>query len=152
MNIRSLQTLSASWIKSFTKAACELNYVQSTVTMQIQQLEKELGYPLLTESAKDSSLLTVKISLSTQTKFAIMQRVNNVGKIRRAKWRHWEYSSWTLLSGTTAYYFPSTAHYKNIEVHLKWDSLRTAASARQGQLDMLYIRGAEYGPRLPLLL
>lgn len=53
MNIRSLQTfIRVVELKSFTKAACELNYVQSTVTMQIQQLEKELGYPLLTESAK----------------------------------------------------------------------------------------------------
>lgn len=33
--------------KSFTRAGEELHYVQSTVTYQIKQLEKELGFPLL---------------------------------------------------------------------------------------------------------
>ena len=56
MNIRSLQTfIRVVELKSFTKAACELNYVQSTVTMQIQQLEKELGYPLFDRIGKKSS-------------------------------------------------------------------------------------------------
>ena len=44
MDIRNINTfLRVAELKSFTKAADELNYVQSTVTMQIQQLEKELG-------------------------------------------------------------------------------------------------------------
>ncbi|ERI77966.1 LysR family transcriptional regulator [[Clostridium] symbiosum] len=57
MNIRSLQTfIRVVELKSFTKAACELNYVQSTVTMQIQQLEKELGYPLFDRIGKKIAL------------------------------------------------------------------------------------------------
>ena len=47
MDIRTINTfVRAVELGSFTKAADELNYVQSTVTMQIQQLEKDLGYPL----------------------------------------------------------------------------------------------------------
>ena len=47
MDTRSLQTfLKVYDLRSFTKAAQELGYVQSTVTAQIQQLEQELGYPL----------------------------------------------------------------------------------------------------------
>lgn len=33
--------------KSFTKAAEELGYAQSSITMQIQKLEREYGVPLL---------------------------------------------------------------------------------------------------------
>ncbi|MBP3633941.1 MAG: LysR family transcriptional regulator [Oscillospiraceae bacterium] len=57
MDFRNVQTfLRVAEIKSFTKAARELNYAQSTVTMQIQQLEKELGYQLFDRIGKTVSL------------------------------------------------------------------------------------------------
>lgn len=43
-------------LKNFTKAAQELGYAQSTVTFQIQQLERELGAPLLERVGKTISL------------------------------------------------------------------------------------------------
>ena len=53
MDLRTLQTfLKAADLESFTKAAAELNYVQSTVTTQIQQLERELGFPLFDRIGK----------------------------------------------------------------------------------------------------
>lgn len=57
MDIRTIRTfIQVAEQNSFTKAAEELNYVQSTVTMQIQQLEKELGYPLFDRIGKKISL------------------------------------------------------------------------------------------------
>ncbi|GFN31619.1 LysR family transcriptional regulator [Paenibacillus xylaniclasticus] len=56
MDLRTLKTFQAI-VKhgSFNKAAQEMNYVQSTVTMQIQKLEAELGMTLF-ERGKEISL------------------------------------------------------------------------------------------------
>ena len=53
MDTRTLQTfLRVHDLGSFTKAAAELGYAQSTVTVQIRQLEQELGYPLFDRLGK----------------------------------------------------------------------------------------------------
>ena len=47
MEFRNIYSfLRAAELGSFTKAAQELGYAQSTITTQIQQLESELGFPL----------------------------------------------------------------------------------------------------------
>lgn len=57
MEIRNLQTfICVAENKNFTKAAEQLNYAQSTVTVQIQQLENELGIPLFDRIGKTVSL------------------------------------------------------------------------------------------------
>lgn len=57
MDLRNIQTfIRAAELGSFTKAANELGYVQSTVTMQMQQLERELGFPLFDRIGKKVSL------------------------------------------------------------------------------------------------
>ncbi|MBE6787552.1 MAG: LysR family transcriptional regulator [Ruminococcaceae bacterium] len=57
MEIRNLQTfICVAQTKSFTKTAEQLNYAQSTVTVQIQQLEQELGVPLFDRIGKTVSL------------------------------------------------------------------------------------------------
>ena len=57
MDIKNIKTfLLASEFKNFTKAAEEQNYVQSTVTTQIKQLEQELGFPLFDRIGKKVSL------------------------------------------------------------------------------------------------
>ena len=57
MDIKNIQTfIRVAELKSFTKVAKEQNYVQSAVTMQIQQLEKTLGYPLFDRISKTVSL------------------------------------------------------------------------------------------------
>ena len=44
MDIKNIETfLRVAELENFTKAAEELSYAQSTVTTQIQQLERELG-------------------------------------------------------------------------------------------------------------
>ncbi len=57
MDIKNINTfIRAAELKSFTKVAQESNYAQSTVTAQIQQLERELGYPLFDRIGKTVSL------------------------------------------------------------------------------------------------
>ncbi len=57
MDIRNIKTfVRVAELKNFTKAAQEMNYVQSTVTMQIQLLEKELGFSLFDRVGKKISL------------------------------------------------------------------------------------------------
>lgn len=57
MDIKNIQTfIRVAELKSFTKTAKEQNYAQSAVTMQIQQLEKTLGYPLFDRIGKTVSL------------------------------------------------------------------------------------------------
>ena len=47
MELRNVLTfVAASKLKSFSKVADQLGYAQSTITTQIQQLERELGQPL----------------------------------------------------------------------------------------------------------
>ncbi|RTE08530.1 LysR family transcriptional regulator [Paenibacillus whitsoniae] len=87
MDIKTLKTFQ-SIVKygSFIRAAQEMNYVQSTVTMQIQKLEKELGVQLidrrngkefqLTEAGRifhDHSLHIVKSMEQAQTTLSNLQ-------------------------------------------------------------------------------
>ena len=93
MDTRTLQTfLKVLDLGSFTKAAQELGYAQSTVTAQIRQLEDELGYPLfdrigrnvfLTESGKSFSAYAAEIlRLSEQAQFIAKQAQDTVGTLR----------------------------------------------------------------------
>jgi DNA-binding transcriptional LysR family regulator len=57
MNVRNIETfLCVAERESFTEAAKQLNYAQSTVTMQIQQMERELGYPLFDRIGRKISI------------------------------------------------------------------------------------------------
>lgn len=57
MDIQTIKTfVSVAKLGSFTKAAYELSYAQSTVTMQIQRLEEELGFPLFEKIGRHSHL------------------------------------------------------------------------------------------------
>ncbi len=57
MDIRELTTfVRVAELHSFSKTAEELAYVQSTVTMQIQHLERELGYPLFDRIGRQVTL------------------------------------------------------------------------------------------------
>lgn len=57
MEFRNLYSfLRIAELGSFTKAAAELGYAQSTITTQIQQLEMELGFPLFDRLGKQNLL------------------------------------------------------------------------------------------------
>lgn len=54
MDLQNIKTfILASKLLNFTKVAEELNYAQSTITIQIQRLEKELGFPLFERIGKN---------------------------------------------------------------------------------------------------
>ena len=60
MDIKNINTfIRVAELKSFTKVALESNYAQSTVTAQIQQLERELGYMLFDRIGKTVSLTSL---------------------------------------------------------------------------------------------
>lgn len=60
MELRNLYTfIRASELESFTKVADELGYAQSTITMQIKQLEEEIGKPLFDRIGKKVALTSV---------------------------------------------------------------------------------------------
>lgn len=147
MNIRVLQTfIRVVELKSFTRAACELNYVQSTVTMQIQQLEKELGFPLFDRIGKKISLTAYGKNFYTYANDILqtMTQVSNLGK------RPEEMNGTlrigileSLLTMATLHIFPRFRElYKNVEVQLKIGQLSDLRTLlKQGQLDMIYISG-----------
>lgn len=57
MDLQNLKTfMCVAELENFSKAAEELNYAQSTVTAQIKQLEKELGFPLFERVGRRSYL------------------------------------------------------------------------------------------------
>lgn len=57
MELRNIKTfIKIAEIGNFSRAAVDLGYAQSTVTMQIQTLERELGVPLFERSGKTAVL------------------------------------------------------------------------------------------------
>ena len=64
MELRNIATfIRVAELRSFTQAANELGYVQSTVTAQIKQLESEIGEPLFDRIAKNISLTPMGLRL-----------------------------------------------------------------------------------------
>ncbi|MFA6670831.1 MAG: LysR family transcriptional regulator [Bacillota bacterium] len=83
MNIRNIETfMRVAERESFTEAAKQLNYVQSTVTMQIQQLERELGYPLFDRIGRKISITpSGKIFMRYADEIIhIMQKASSINK------------------------------------------------------------------------
>ena len=78
MDTQNLLTfLTVERLRNFTHAATELNYAQSTISNQIKQLEKELGYPLFDRIGKELSLTPMGKHFKPYAEeiFFIMQRI-----------------------------------------------------------------------------
>ena len=86
MDLRTLRTfLKAADLESSTQPAEELNYVQSTVTSQIQQLERELGFPLFDRIGKRVFLTPLgrEFRPYAENVLAILQQAYALGKSPR---------------------------------------------------------------------
>lgn len=145
MDLRNLQTfIQAAELGSFTKAAEESQYVQSTVSTQIQQLEKELGYPLFDRIGKRVSLTVLGerfLSYAYQITQAV-QDASNLDKSPedvRGALRIGLLES--LLFGNMLPLLPwFKSTYKNVDLRLKMgQASELLQQLRQNQLDMVYL-------------
>ena len=145
MDIRNINTfLRVAELKSFTKAADELNYVQSTVTMQIQQLEKELGYPLFDRIGKKVSLTSLGMEFLTYA-YEIVHAVEKAETLgRNSDNAHGILRlgvSESILFGALADFLPAFKEkYKNLDLRIKTGhTTELLEQLKQNQLDMLYL-------------
>ena len=145
MDIRNIKTfVTAAELNSFTKAADRLNYVQSTVTMQIQQLEHELGYTLFDRIGKKIFLTSLgsEFLCYAYEILRIADKAENLGKVADS-------IGGTLRIGVTESLMFCVLmdmlpvfkeKYKNIDISVKSGHMpELVEELKQNRLDILYI-------------
>ncbi len=145
MDLRNVESfIRVAELGSFTKAASEMNYVQSTVTMQIQQLEKELGVPLFDRIGKKVSLTSAgREFLSYANEIVdIMQKAGTLGKEDKnisGSLRIGVLES--LLFSTLVELLPGfKEEYPNVDIEIKMgQSADLLVLLKQNQLDLVYL-------------
>ena len=145
MDIRNVKTfIRVAELKSFTKAAENLNYVQSTVTAQIQQLEKELGYALFDRIGKRISLTVMgenflsiayellHVSEKAETLNANAPDVNGVLRIGVSE---------SLLISVFKDLIPEfKSKFKNVELRIRsGHTVDLLEQLKQNNLDLLFV-------------
>lgn len=145
MDIRNIHTfIRVAELKSFSKAAGELNYVQSTVTMQIQQLERELGYPLFDRIGKKVSLTSLGMEFLTYA-YEIMhavEKAENLGRntLNLRGMLRLGVSESILFGGLVDFLPAFKEKYKNMDLRVKTGhTTELLEQLKQNQLDMLYL-------------
>ncbi len=145
MDIRTINTfVRAVELGSFTKAADELNYVQSTVTMQIQQLEKDLGYPLFDRIGNKLSLTSLGMEFLNYA-YEILHTVKKAEMIgKNTADIHGVLRlgvSESILIGTMMELLPAFKEkYRNLDLQIKTGhTTELMEQLKQNQLDMLYL-------------
>lgn len=145
MDIRSIETfIKVAELGSITKAADELSYVQSTVTTQIKQLEKELGYPLFDRIGKKISLT----ALGEQMLHYAYEMVNVAQKAKTVPLNDTDVKgllrvgvSESLLIGVFLNILPQfKARYKNVDLKINSGHTTDLLDAlKQNKLDIVFI-------------
>ncbi len=132
---------------SFTEAAEMLHYAQSTVTMQMQRLEKELGFPLFERIGRKTQLTAGgKEFLSYAERFLeLSEGARRIG--RDAKTMTGTLRVGILESLLFAKMLPILSEFRrefpNLEINLKIGQASELRSLlKQNQLDVIYISGA----------
>jgi len=145
MDIRNIHTfLRVAELGSFTKVANELSYAQSTVTMQIQQLERELGFPLFDRIGKRVSLTALGsefLGYAYEITRAMQQACDLDKNMEQLRGTLRVGILESLLFGNMLQLLPGFKQtYKNLDLQLKMgqasDLLR---QLKQNQLDMVYL-------------
>lgn len=145
MEVRNIQTfLKIVDLGSFTAAGNALNYVQSTVTMQIQQLERELGAPLFDRIGKHVFLTEVGKSFLPYANqiWNLTQQASTLGKNpSQAEGVVRVGALESLLFGKVIDILPLyQAKYPNVDIQLKMgQSAELLALLKQNQLDLAYV-------------
>lgn len=147
MDIKNIETfLCAARLGNFTRAAEELSYAQSTVTAQIQQLERELGFPLFDRIGKHVMLtqLGEQFLAHADDIQHIWFQANMIGREEN------EMSGTlyvgvleSLVSGPMPDIVRSfRRRYKNVEMEFKMgQGSELLALLRQNRLDLVYLSG-----------
>ena len=145
MDIRNIRAfVRVAELKSFSKAAAELDYVQSTVTMQVRQLEQELGYPLFDRIGKRVSLTAMGAEFLTCA-YEILHAVGkaeslgremgNAGGVLRVGVLE------SLLFGAMQDLLPGfRSSYPQVELQLKMgQTTELLQKLKENELDMVYL-------------
>ncbi|MBU5626830.1 LysR family transcriptional regulator [Oscillibacter sp. MSJ-2] len=129
---------------NFTKAAEKLGYVQSTVTVQVQQLEQELGYPLFDRIGKKVALTSFgkEFLPFAYEMLHIMQKATSLGTSPsqiRGTLRIGALE--TLLDSNMPLILSSYKwQYPLVDIELKMGrTIDLLELLKQNQLDMLYV-------------
>ena len=145
MDVRNIQTfVRVAELGSFTQVAREMNYVQSTVTMQIQQLERELGYPLFDRIGKKVSLtaLGTEFLAYAYEVTHLLQKAQSIGQEPTAVHGTLRVGVLeSLLFGPLAELLPSfRAQYANVDLRLKMgQTTELLRELKENKLDMVYL-------------
>ena len=148
MDTQSLNTfVLIAHLGSFTQAAEELHYAQSTVTMQMQRLEKELGYPLFERIGRKTQLTAEgKEFLSYAERFLdLSEGAKRIG--RDAKTMRGTLRVGILESLLFAKMLPILSEFRrdfpNLEINLKIGQAAELRSLiKQNQLDIIFVSGS----------
>lgn len=147
MDLKNIETfLRVAKLENFTKAAEELNYAQSTVTAQIQQLERELGFPLFDRIGKHITLTQLGERFLSQADdiLHIWFQANTLGqKENEMSGRLYVGVLESLLFGPMPDVLEQfRSRYQNVEVQIKMgQASEVLALLRQNRLDLVYISG-----------
>lgn len=145
MDIRNVKTfVRVAELKSFTKAAEKLNYVQSTVTAQIKQLEKELGYSLFDRIGKRISLtvmgesflkIAYELLLVTEKAENLNANSNDIKAVLRVG------VSESLLISVFKDLIPEfKKKFKNVDLRIRsGHTVDLLEQLRQNDLDLLFV-------------
>ena len=131
---------------SFTQAAKELHYAQSSISSQIQQLEKEVGFPLFDRVGNKVSLTSIGAAFRVYAEeiYTISQQISALGKSL-------ETLPGTLCIGALESLMVSSMvdilplykkRYPNIDVTVKIGlAEHLTERLKRNLLDMIYISG-----------
>ncbi len=145
MELRNLYTfLRASELESFTKVADELGYAQSTITMQIKQLEQELGQPLFDRIGKRMTLTCVGQQLIgyANEMLQLEKKIKTIGKSADEVTGNLRIG---VLESLFSSYFKRIlplyhARYPKVTVEIKTASTSTLLQMlHQNMLDIIYV-------------
>ncbi|MGQ3477257.1 LysR family transcriptional regulator [Paenibacillus sp. TY11] len=154
MDIKTLKTFQMIVnYGSFIRAAEELNYAQSTVTMQIQKLESDMGIQLIERGKKikltkagrmfyEQSLYIVKDMEQLQKNMEDLQR-GNAGHIRIG-----------VTEPTASYRLPGIlkqflTHYPNIRISVEFGNTPTLSECvLKGDIDLALCSAPDLGTEL----
>ena len=149
MDLQNIKTfLCLANLENFTRAAEELNYAQSTVTSQIQQLEKELGFPLFERIGRKNHLTSggKEFLIYANEILSLMEKAGTINQNLRNKKGTLKIGVLeSLLFSNLIFLLPQMQQqFPHLEIVIKiGQSTELISLLKQNQLDIIYISNAQ---------